>query len=304
MISRHAGADHTELRLHGIRLVDDDHPAPRRGGGSLGQLGRRALPRAEVLPRERQRRVGRDVARHGQVRAAGRVPIAVEGRDVFTRERRHRPGIALALVGVRVIAVGEATRDRGAEIRGVVVRDLQTRQGLPAPALDLVVGERGPLHDVGEELEAGLERGGHHGDRHLGRIGPGVRRQRSADPIDGFRNLLRRARRRPLSQQLRSHRRESRLRALVARGARARHHERRSHHRLPVVANHEHGEAVLELRFRVLRERERALRRWRGWLLPGRRRPGGLQVRRGARLLRGGWQRRAEDAGRREHRQK
>src|SRR5205085_4925965 len=102
---------------------------------------------------------------------------------------------------VRVVAEDQLPERRVGQVASALQVDLQAAQGLPAPALELVLGEAGVEDHVREQVEAEVDLVG--GDRRVGVGGldAGVGAQGAPHEVYGLGELLGVAGGGPLGQQ-------------------------------------------------------------------------------------------------------
>ena len=192
-----------DLGLDGIRLVDHHHPRPGGGlhvdprqlaGGALLPAAEGALGAGEGVGRL-------DVPDDREDRLVGDEVRLMEGRQVGAAEAGERLRGAAGRPAVGVGAEDQAIDGGGGQIGRALLIDLQAAQGLPAPALELILWEGGVEDDVGEQVEPQAELVGGHGDVGVTGLGARVGREITAHEIDCLGDLLRRAGGGPLGQQ-------------------------------------------------------------------------------------------------------
>src|SRR4029077_10930616 len=103
-------------------------------------------------------------------------------------------------------AGGEGAEDQpaeggGGQIAGVLLRDLEAVERLLAPALDLVLRERGMEDDVRKQVEAEVELVGGDGGADVAGLGAGAGAEFAAAEVDRLGDLLRGGGGRPFGEQ-------------------------------------------------------------------------------------------------------
>ena len=166
--------------------------------------------------------------------------------DVLACERAERLGRPFDRIGVRVLAECQARGDERRHVFRVGVLNLQPRQPLCSKAIDLLLLERGVQRDVGQQVHREIRGALRHGGRHERRVVVCIRAELAADAVNGARDVLRAARRGALREELGRDRRKAGLRGRMGDRA-AVEHQRVRDERLPMVLDHEDGQAVREL---------------------------------------------------------
>src|SRR5881296_1826494 len=148
---------------HGLRrawFVDQIQRARRRRRGGRARERRHLAPLPAAEPRGREPAYfgERDVAHDQQARPVGPVVRPIELSDALTREPGGGAVRAVQRVPVRMLATVHDRRERDVRHRHRLVSLLHQLRGaeLSLPC-DLRIGEAGPQHHVGEQIEPGLE---------------------------------------------------------------------------------------------------------------------------------------------------
>ena len=248
VLARNADVADAHLRLHRVRLVDDDH-APRRFGRIDEGLRRQIapLPVAEDLLRGRERFLGRDVADEREDCVVRQEVPRVEREEIVARDRGDCRRRAVLRHAVRMETVDETIEDGVGHVAGIVRAHLQPRQHLLPLPLDLARREAGVPHHVGQDPHPGLEAVLH--DDHVAerQVGAGAGAHRGADEVDFVVDLLRRLRRRALIEERRSEVREPQLVPRI-RGRAGANEQPHRHGRLLVL---QHGDDLQAVRERL-----------------------------------------------------
>ena len=207
--------------LHRPRLVDDDQ-APRRRRHVVGGHHRRERARppiAESALHPGERFLGGDVADDREHRVVRQVVGAMERHQVAARDGADRPRRAALRHAVGMETVDEPVEHDVGDVRRIVVADLQARQHLVALPLDLGRREGRTARHVGQQVEREVEAVLHHQDVDKPEVAGRAHAQRAADVVDAAGDLLGRARRRPLLEELPDERGDARLAGRIGRGA-------------------------------------------------------------------------------------
>ncbi len=148
-----------DLGLHGVGLVDHQQErfVARRGLDLRDLEVLPPLPAGEAGLHLGEGHGRVDVADHGEDGAVGDVVLLVEGHQVVAGQSLERVGGPAARQAVGVVAEGEAAEGHPGQVAGAPLLDLEVRQLLLAPAVDLLLREGRPEHRVGHQIEPQLE---------------------------------------------------------------------------------------------------------------------------------------------------
>ncbi len=259
------------LRLHGVRLVDDDD-APRRSGRRAQRRHRHVapLPVAEHATDALERLIGRDVTHDGEDGVVRHEGAAVIGDEIVARNGRERLGRTGFRQPVRVEPVDQPVEHGVGDEPRIIEAHLQSGQHLLALPLDLLLREGGVARHVGQHLQPRLKAVLHHHRIDEREIDPRAGVQLAADEVDGVIHVAGGLGRRTLVEERRREIRESELPFRIERAS-GPHDHAHAHHRLLVVQHGHNLQSVRERTYFVRRElhgaRRQRTRRKFGWPL-------------------------------------
>ena len=244
VVSLNTDVAHANLGLHGIGLVDQDHPPGRIGRvDELVDVNVAPLPVREHVLGGRQRFLRRDVADDGEDGVVGREVLVVKRDEIVTRDGGNRVGRAGFRHAIRVEPEHQPVEDGVGDERRILEADLKVRQQLLALPIDLRRRERRMARDIGQHSQPDLEAVLHDDRIDEAQIDARAGVQGSADEVDGVVQLTGRLGCRSLIEQRRRQVRHAELPFRI-KGAAGADQEPHADGRLLVVQHDHHLQAV------------------------------------------------------------
>jgi hypothetical protein len=242
------------LRLHRVRLIDDDEASRRlRRIDRLPHRHVRARPFPEHTLGGGKRVLARHVADDREDHVVRHEILSVKRSQIVLGDASQRLGRAAARQPVGMEAVDEPVEQHRCDVVGIFVADPQ-RRDLPLElTLNLFRSECRIARDIGDEIHAERERVLHDDRVHEGQIGARPGAECAADVIDLLGDLFGVSRRRSLVEQMRDELGNTRLALGILRGAGANEQAHRDR-RLLVVQHDDNLHAVRERSHVVRRE--------------------------------------------------